>query len=126
MSRTRARRFNSNGSSAVWPSSSDQASTVSLGATALICRFFRRFSEEPKGRYADVEKMFPGLGTHFKQGALCNSDSDLLPPRSRYPFKWARNRQPSPPPVALPGPLLSGAQQHQRLNGRLSEPLASG
>ena len=48
-------------------------------------------------------------GTRCKEGALCCSDSDLLPPRSRYPLKWARNRQPSPPPVALPGPLLSGA-----------------
>ena len=56
---------------------------------------------------------FPGRGTDFEEGALCSSDSDLLPPRSRYPLKWARNRQPSPPPVALPGPLLSGAQQQR-------------
>ena len=64
-------------------------------------------------------------GTHCFEAALCSSDSDLLPPRSRYPFKWARNRQPSPPPVALPGPLLSGAQPQQSLTERPSGPLAS-
>ena len=37
-----------------------------------------------------------------------------MPPRSRYPIKWARNRQPSPPPVAFPGPHLSGPRQQQQ------------
>src|SRR5574338_174894 len=72
------------------------------------------------------KKMFVGLGTVPEDAALCSSDSDLLPPRSRYPLKWARNRQPSPPPVALPGPLLSGPPHSKTLTGPRAVLRASG
>ena len=65
-------------------------------------------------RYGSGEKNSEASEPVPLQGTLCSSDSDLLPPRSRYPIKWARNRQPSPPPVALPGPLLSGPPTHRR------------
>jgi hypothetical protein len=61
-------------------------------------------------------------GTGAKLRALCASDSDLLPPRSRYPLKWARTRQPSPPPVANPGPRLSGPLHLLPLMPRFSPP----
>ena len=93
----------------VWPSSCAPRSIASWGGTALICLYFRQSNSDQADRYGGAKKILPRLGTDFEQGAFCTSDSDLLPPRSRYPIKWARNRQPSPPPVALPGPLLSGA-----------------
>ena len=70
---------------------------------------------------APAKKYFEELGTAREEAAFCSSDSDLLPPRSRYPLKWARNRQPSPPPVALPGPSFClGPPQSQSSSRRRS------
>src|SRR6476660_4127157 len=119
------RRSSSNESSPDSPSSYARRSTGSSAATALNCRSFRQPDRLKRGRYASDEKMFERFGTDFEEDALCNSDSDLLPPRSRYPIKRARNRQPSPPPVALPGPLLSGAPLPFPLTGPRGGPPAS-
>ena len=40
---------------------------------------------------------------HRSPPSLCGSDSDLLPPRSRYPTEWARNAPTPSPPVAHSG-----------------------
>src|SRR6202007_2155932 len=105
-------------------SSCARRSTASLAAIALICLCFRR-SELSLGLVTGLAKKvaisFRARGTQFEEGALCSSDSDLLPPRSRYPLKWARNRQPSPPPGRFPGPLFLGHHHHRPgLAGRLS------
>ncbi len=99
--------------------------TENLAATALICLYFLNRSNRQIRYGRNQKNVCRALGTVREQAALCCLDSDLLPPRSRYPFKWARNRQPSPPPVALPGPLLSGAQQQPRLHGPPSAQRAS-
>ena len=108
--RATRQRPNLNALSAVSPSSCDPRSSAASAGTALICQSFR--ANDPKRfRYGCNQKSYfeyRSRGTQFENAALCTSDSDLLPPRSRYPIKWARNRQPSPPPVAFPGPLLSG------------------
>src|SRR6187551_981410 len=103
MRRETAKKFSS---SALFPGS--QSSCVPLwsassAVTALKFQYFRH-NRPRKTCYGCDEKSFEKTGTSVEEGAFCNSDSDLLPPRSRYPLKWARNRQPSPPPVALPGP----------------------
>ena len=55
-------------------------------------------SRRSADRYGSGEKSFPKSRNRFAKKRRCAcSDSDLLPPRSRYPLKWARNRQPSPP-----------------------------
>ena len=71
---------------------------ASSADTALICRFFRGPEQDFPIRYGSDQKSFRPTGTEREEAALCCSDSDLLPPRSRYPLKWAQNRQPSPPP----------------------------
>ena len=126
-SRRARQKPSSNASSAGWRSSCAPPSIASWGGTALICLHFRRSNSAAGIVTAAPKKCLPRLGTDFEQGAFCNSDSDLLPPRSRYPIKWARNRQPSPPPVALPGPLLSGAPSFRSLlTGPRGEPRANG
>src|SRR6185369_14787178 len=106
-SRKGGRKRNSNGSSLGLRNNFAPRWTASWAAIALIYLYFLR-SERAKDCYGGGEKIILRLGTVREDAALCSLDSDLLPPRSRYPLKWARNRQPSPPPVALPGPLLCG------------------
>src|SRR3954464_11569754 len=135
MKRATPPRRNSSGSSAASPSSYAPRWSAASAGTALICQYFRT-SDQRYGRYGADQKNAPKLtivGTEIENAALCTSDSDLLPPRSRYPIKWARNRQPSPPPsrypikggrnrhpppppVAFPGPHLSGPPHPPSLN----------
>ena len=105
-------KVSSNGSSAGWPSNCARRSSASSAATALICRSFRRLKRNRRS-LRRREKNFRKRRNRSRTRDVKHSDSDLLPPRSRYPIKWARNRQPSPPPVAFPGPHLSGALSHQ-------------
>src|SRR5438270_2295054 len=117
------KKCSSSESSEVSPSNCVPHWSERSAGTASIYQSFHRLSSASTVVTASpkkVSKSLGRLGTHLEQGALCCSDSDLLPPRSRYPLKWARNRQPSPPPVALPGPLPSGAPlRRQKLNALL-------
>ena len=98
------KKFSSNASSPAWPSSLRSTLERKLGPLQRrICLYFPA-TKRREDRYGIDKKSFRTAGTICGRRGVLHSDSDLLPPRSRYPIKWARNRQPSPPPVALPGP----------------------
>ena len=59
----------------------------------------------------------------MEDDTFMHSDSDLLPPRSRYPLKWARNRQPSPPGGAS-GPSFCPGLFHESVEAALDLPPA--
>src|SRR4029450_3429494 len=75
--------------------------------------FSQRLNGKEPGNATSRQIIFAGVGTSSEKRTFKLPDSDLLPPRSRYPTKWARIRQPSPPPVAYSGPHF--CPQHPRL-----------
>ena len=109
------RKSSSNGSSRGSPASSARRSTASSAATWSTCRFspkidgIRGIGSATKRKYFRVGRNRDG------KRAFTASDSDLLPPRSRYPtYMGPEPPTPPPPRWRFRAQIVSGALHSSR------------